>query len=251
MEFEQRCRRVTEIACRMFDFATISSACQLEVSQAEEAAFRSHLSPGSGLWPIVTSGAVKGVSSEEDVAKIARTLASQTVVSAAKVLSAACVVFGHSIVDDIFSESCAFAIECDPKGWADELDHDRRIPLHEIRELGADGVLHKELKRLAAQLREKSLPNRADILFRHVPIAQHSQSSKSDPDYFRLSTLKELDELRHDIVHRGGVPRVDVSKTVNHVGFLQEAASTAVRTLCNTYACGIQNKYMEELLSRS
>jgi hypothetical protein len=157
MEFEQRCRRVTEIACRVLDFATISSACQLEVSQAEEAAFRSHLSPGSWLWPIVTSGVVKGVSSEEDVAKIARTLASQTVVSAAKVLSAACVVFGHSIVDDIFSQSCAFAIECDP----------------------------------------------------------------------------------------------NVSKTVNHVGFLQEAASTAVRTLCNTYACGIQNKYMEELLSRS
>ena len=233
-------------------FAIISSASQLELSHAEETAFRRHLSADSSwLRPIIASGAVKGISSEEDVARFARTLASQTVVNGAKVLSAACIVFGHSIVDDIFSDSCAFAIECDPKGWAEELDPERRIALREIRELGADGVLQKELKRLAVQLREKSLPNRAGILFRHAPIAQHSQSLKSDPDYFRLSTLKKLDELRHDIVHRGGVSRVDVSKTVNYVGFLQEAASTAVRTLCNKYACGIQNEYLEEMLKRS
>ena len=120
MEFDQRCRRITEIAFRVFDFATISSASQLEVSQAEEAAFRRNLSNGSMLRQIIDAGVVKGVSSEyeEGVARIARMLASQTVLNAAKVLSAACIVLGHSIVDDIFSESCAFAIECDPKGWA-------------------------------------------------------------------------------------------------------------------------------------
>src|ERR1700721_245407 len=120
MEFDERCRRVTEIGFRVFEFATISSASQLEVSQAEEAAFRKNLSSGSMLRQIVQSGAVKGVSSEDGVALIARVLASQTVLNAAKVLSAACIVLGHSIVDDIFSESCAFSIDCDPKGWAEE-----------------------------------------------------------------------------------------------------------------------------------
>lgn len=162
-------------------------------------------------------------------------LASQTVLNAAKVLSAACIVLGHSIVDDIFSESCALAIECDPKGWADELNSEKRITLRGVRELGVEGILQEELKRFATQLREKSLPNRAEILFRHAPIAHHSESSKSSPDYFRLSTLKELDDLRHDIVHRSGASRVDISQTIVRIGFFQEAASTAVRTLCNAY----------------
>jgi hypothetical protein len=250
VDFEQRCRRVTEIAYRSCDLTMITSAAELEVSEAHEAAFRKQFSPGSGLSRFIAFGVMNGVS-ERGVAIVAAALASNAIASAGKVLSAACIVLGHSIVDDIVSECCAFAIECDPKGWVKELDSDRRVPLREIQELGADGVLHKELERLAGQLRSKSLPKRAEILFRHAPIVHHPKGSKSDPDYFRFATLKELDELRHDIVHRGGVARVDVSKTANHVDFLHQAAATAVRSLWTACNCEVDQKYFSELISRS
>ncbi len=122
---------------------------------------------------------------------------------------------------------------------------DRKVTLGEVRDKGTDTVFEDELRKLIAQLKNKSLPSRADILFRKAPIVHNTKTAASE--YFRLSTLKELDELRHDIVHRGGLSRIDVALTKDRLAFLLEAASTAIRSVAVAYNVGIDKEYMAQL----
>jgi hypothetical protein len=237
---EERCRWLTEIAHHVIsDFGTIASAASLKVAAAEEATYRAHLAPGRELRTLIEAGVLKG-----DVGNFARVLALQNVVSAEKVLSSGSIVLAHLVADDVFSECCDLAIDCDPAGWVAEIE--KKVTVRELREKGAD-AFEQKLKKLARQLRGKSLPRRADILFRHAPIVQNKKIAKSESDYFCLSTLKELDELRHHIVHHGGMSNLDVALTNDRVGFLREAASTAIRSVAFAYNIVVDNKYLDKL----
>ena len=104
-----------------------------------------------------------------------------------------------------------------------------------VIEKGSDGVLADELESLRAQLDGKSLPGRAEMLFRHVPVQQHRQIPPTDPSYFRMSTLKDADDLRISIVHGSGLPPIDRTRSKNVMLFLHEAAFVAIRSVVTAY----------------
>jgi hypothetical protein len=56
-----------------------------------------------------------------------------------------------------------------------------------------------------------------------------------DPEYFRLSVLKEADDLRNSIVHGNALPRIELERSKNTMLFLHEAAATALRSLAYSY----------------
>jgi len=113
---------------------------------------------------------------------------------------------------------------------------ERTVTLKTLTDKGVDGVLATELARFRKQLSAKSLPTRAELLFRHVSIRHNERMFRpEDPQYFRLPTLKEADDLRNSIVHSSTLPRIDLERSKNTMLFLHEAAATALRSLAYSY----------------
>lgn len=179
---------------------------------------------------------------------VADGLAKQTAVNAELVISAAVVILSHSTADDVFTEVCKLAIDLDPDKWIPLLDSERKVSLQLLREKGEKGVFEEELLRFKARLGGQSLPNRARLLFQQIPIVMHSEIPKTDSTYFKLSTLKEADELRIDLVHRNGLPNVNPASGRKFAGFLHEAATTALRSLASAYGIPWDLEYWKSLL---
>src|SRR5207244_13550884 len=105
---------------------------------------------------------------------------------------------------------------------------------------GTDRVFADELRFFRDGLGGKSIVKRADLLFAHVPIRLHGEIPKEDVAYFRLSRLKEMDELRHNIVHANGMQKVRLKDGTQAALFFHEAAHTALRSLANNYGFTLQ-----------
>jgi hypothetical protein len=162
---------------------------------------------------------------------IAEALAKQAIQNANVVVSAACVVLGHSLADDVINECAAMDAEFSPNDWLGELNLSRKFTLAELRNRGSDGLFEDELKRYIATFGAKSLPSRVGIFFRLVPVKHNANAPLNDPGRYRTAVLKEIDDLRHDIVHGEGMKRIDPAKTRDRVYFLTEACMTFLRSL--------------------
>jgi hypothetical protein len=218
--------------------ATMNSALELpKVSDVlKERVTRNHLSGESGLLALFRELKVPdSFNPSEDIPRIARQMAEQTAVNLEVIISAATIVLSHSTADDVFTGACELSIESDPKEWISELNLERTVTLRLLIQRESDGVLKDELESFRSRLGNKSLPGRAEMLFRHVPVQHHKQISKTDPAYFRMSALKEADDLRVSIVHGSGLPRIDRNRSKNMVLFLHEAAFVAIRSVVTAY----------------
>jgi hypothetical protein len=151
------------------------------------------------------------------------------------VIAAAVIVLSHTTADDVFTGACELALAIEPSKWIHELNLDRTFTLKTLNEKGQQGVLALELERFRKRLPAKSLPSRAELFFRQIHIIHNPMFKSTDPQYFRLSALKDADDLRNGIVHGSGLPRVDLERSKNTMLFLHEAATTALRSLGNAY----------------
>jgi len=212
----------------------VSGALKDLVSYEHNAAFTGLQSLVKEMMPAETADPVR------DFDKIAEVLAQQSAVSCERVISAAVVVLSHSTADDVFTAACELAIELDPASWISELNMKRKVPLGLLKEKSSSGVFAAELERLRLQLAGRSLPGRAELFFRHVKIRHHPMFGPEDVRYFRVSKLKEADDLRASVVHGSGLPQIDLDLSMNAMLFLHEAAMTAMRSLTSLYRIPIE-----------
>lgn len=175
-----------------------------------------------------------------DFDKVAEVLSQQTVVNRENIIAAAVVVFSHSTADDVFTAACELAIELDPATWIPELNMERKVPLGLLKEKGSSGVFAVELEKLRRQLPARSLTGRAELFFRHVKIRHHSMFGSEDVRHFRMSKLKEAEDLRNSIVHGSSLPQIDLDLSTSTMVFLHEAAMTALRSLASSYRLPIE-----------
>jgi hypothetical protein len=178
---------------------------------------------------------------------IARGLAEQAAINAETVISAAAVVLAHSRTDEAFTIACEVAIDLAPKDWYSELSADRKIKLGDLRDEGAETIFEKELSAYKKRLGAKSLPSRAALLFRKVPIKLHKDIHPAENAYYRSSKLKEADDLRHEIVHGSVLPKISIAQSRATTHFFQEAAQTAVRSLGFAFKLSVDWNYLKEL----
>jgi hypothetical protein len=221
----------------------------LEVPQSfdvvRERALESHRSGQSGMLDILLDREIiKGLSSKNQLDPLLEAIALQTAVNAEVAISAAAIVLSHSTADDAFTEACQMAIDLEPGEWISELNMKRTVSLKTLKEKGADMVFTDELRFYRDGLGGKSVVKRADLLFAHVPIMLHSEIPKEDVSYFRLSRLKEMDELRHNIVHEDGLQKVRLKEGTEAALFFHEAAHTALRSLANNYGFTLEPKVL-------
>jgi len=209
---------------------------------------RDHMSGVSGVRELLSQYEVlKPFDLEKAFPGIAQALADQSAANIEKVISSAVIILSHSLADDIFSEACSLAIDIDPKKWISQISTQREVSLQALQVKGVDGVIADELKSLKIQLAAKSLPNRADILFTNVPIRRHPDIPKDDPRYFKGATLKQADDLRHGLIHRNGVAQIDPASGPEFMGFLHEAAHTALRSIGFAYRISIDAEFFKAL----
>jgi hypothetical protein len=243
--------RSTKLLLRTFHSQAIvgSSLGVLDVlGSLKNKVLQDHLSGGSGVLNLLLqSKLIIGFDANRDFSKIADALADQAKINAEKVVAAAAIILSHSLADDIFTESCKMAIELDPDLWRPDLKLERTFPLKIIMEEGIDNLLTQELTRFGNSVGNKSLPNRAQLLFSHVPIDHHSLVHPTDEEYFKMDKLVELDDLRHDLVHRDGLPKILPEKGAQAMAFFHEAAQTALRSVANAYGVPLDFEYMKSL----
>jgi len=245
---QERNNWLTEIAHRALDgFATVSSAAKIRVAAAAEDIYQQHIS-SDALRAVLRRGVIKGEGAAvPDMSTIAKAMTSRTLANGERVLAAACIVLAHSLLDDILTDGCLLAIECDSQGWSAEINPARTVTVRDLRARREAGVLAEELEKLGGQLKNKSLPSRAEVFFRRVHIAQRRDIQKTEPSYFRLSTLQELDELRHGLIHRGELKNLDAAQTSDRVWFFQETANTVVRSLAYNYDLAVDRDTLMKL----
>ena len=240
--------RLSELILRIaISQSIVGSALEIPKSfdVVQERSFESHRSGQSGILDILLEGKIiKEVSSKDEFDPFLKALALQTTVNAEMVISAAVIVLSHSTTDDVFTAACQIAIDLAPKEWISELNLKRTVSLEVLREKGADRIFTDELRSYRDRIAGKSLPTRADLLFSHVPIILHSGIPREDAAYFRTSKVKEMDELRHDIVHAEALQRVRLKDGTEAALFLHEAAQTALRSLARRFSLTPQQQVL-------
>ena len=224
----------------MISFSTINSALDIIRYSAglKHQVFQSHVLGKTALRELLSQlKPAGGVDPVRDFDQIAAKISEQSTVNAEMVISAAAIVLAHSTADDVFTAVCKIAILARPAEWISELNLDRKVTLRDLTEKGQGKVFEEQLKALGSQLSAKSLPNRAEILFRHLPIKENKNIKDTDPEHFRMSRLKELDELRTRIVHGSGIqPAIPLKEGRQGSSFLYESACTAMRSLGTAYS---------------
>jgi hypothetical protein len=238
---EEASRRITELLRKtMVSSSIMGSALEIPTfsHMIKDKVFSDHFSGSSGLRTFIEDVKLlqpidpeKPGDPEKSFEIIARTLAEQTAVNGEMVIAAAVIVLSHSTADDVFTGACDLAIRLDSAKWIPELNLERKVSLKTLREKGTNAIFGMELERFRKQLAGKSLPSRAELFFRHVPIHHNPLYSSTDPQHFRLSVLKEADDLRISIVHGRALPKIDLKQCRKTMLFLHEAAITALRSL--------------------
>ena len=124
---------------------------------------------------------------------------------------------------------------------------DKKIKLADLLENGIEGMFAMELEQLKIKVARKSLPVRAELLFRHVPIRKHSEIVSWESSYYRGARLKEVDDLRHEIIHGSGLPKITMSDSRAASEFLHEAAYTALRSLAYKFDLPLDVKHFQSV----
>ena len=183
---------------------------------------------------------------------IAKGLAEQAAVNAEAVIAAASIVLSHSTADDVFTQACGISIALASDEWGVELNEAKKVNLGDVRKMGVKGIFARELEQYKSRLGAKSLPTRAELLFRHVKIRKHKDIGPEDDLYFKTSKLQEADHLRHEIIHgRSRVGSIPITKAHATAQFLHEAATTALRSLAWQYGIEVDYEYMRTLSTAS
>jgi hypothetical protein len=232
IRLERMFRRIISSGAITFSASHIASVSDALESQVAN----SHRRQRSGLRAIGKQLTLpEGYDVDRFVEESSQSIAKQAVVNTETLMSVAVLILGHSTADDIFTEACGLSIELDPGSWRKELNLKRTISLAELVDSGQEKIFERELVAYQKNIKQKSLPERADLLFRRVPIRHNPEITKGDASYFTLAKLTHLDELRHLVVHGDGIPRIDREYSQDAAQFLNEAALVAFRSVGVAY----------------
>jgi hypothetical protein len=237
----------------MISQATVSSRLEIQktIPDLRRKVMLSHLSGESSfrqLFIDLFQNTSASVNAPDAFPKMAEILAKQTSVNLETIVSASMIVLSHSTADDVFTAACGLSIDLSPEKWESELNLQRTVSLQDVFDKGTEAIKVSELASLKNRLGNKSLPNRAALLFERVPIRLHKDIPNDESSYYRESRLVEVDKLRHKIVHEGKLQGLTLQEGVDATHFLHEAAHTAIRSIIFEFGLPFDFKLFGELV---
>ena len=117
--------------------------------------------------------------------------------SFAAVVDSASLIAAHTLLDDALTRYCQVSVTFDPDAW-ESLVLQKKVELSEVKDRSYEELRDEALANHLAKLEGESLPRRYDALMRIL------RPSPQESEKLDRNLLVQLDNLRHDIVHRSG-----------------------------------------------
>lgn len=142
------------------------------------------------------------------------------------VIESTSLIFVHSILDDSAFKFCQVSALVSPSDWENFIK-DKPVKLYEIKSSIYEEILKKLLNDYLIKFERESVLKKIDRLFEICKPPLKLESSKNYK--FNRSKVKELDTLRHDIIHGNRpivrIPDIEIKleylqKTTFHLGYL-------------------------------
>lgn len=159
---------------------------------------------------------------------LASLMTARTIKDFRKAVDAASLVFTHSILDDASLGYCRVSAIVSPQDW-ERFVIKKQISLEDMKSMKATGF-GEVLKKKVFEYIDKELENQSLIfkIDRLYEICQPSPGFSGIRDYkFERDRIKQLDDLRHDIVHGDG----PVKELPNGEGDIEYLGKTTVHLL--------------------
>lgn len=155
-------------------------------------------------------------------------------------VDAASLVFAHSVVDNATLNYCFCCALVNPSDW-EKFVEKKKVSIEDIKGISVDEILGKKVHEYISSLDRESLLLKADRLFQvcQPPIGfapLHHYTYERD-------RLLQLDEMRHDIVHKStSVPMLPNGD--NDIWFLQQTVNFFMALVNSRYDLRINPYHM-------
>lgn len=137
-----------------------------------------------------------------DVNKLEDLLTAGMINSFDNAVNAASIVFMHSALDAIVTDLCQVSALIAPDDWFKYIKN-KEVSFKKIKNSSYEETYLNELDNFIKKIDNKSLIERTQILF---SLCQPSKNFQIKSDFsFKQDQLKEIDSLRHEIVHDNGI----------------------------------------------
>lgn len=158
-------------------------------------------------------------------------------------VDAASLIFAHSIIDNAALNYCRCCALANPNDW-EKFVEKRKLSLEEIKKLSVDEILSKKVHEYIDSLDRESLLLKADRLFQ---ICQPPAGFSPLHNYaYDRERLLQLDEMRHEIVHKSSsVPMLPAGD--EDIWFLQQTANFFMALVNSKYGLKINPNHMVKL----
>lgn len=114
-------------------------------------------------------------------------------------LYAAALIYSHAILEDVLVRLCELSIKIDPQPWL-AIISDRKVAVGDAISKSVDDVKADALGRYAKDFERFTLLDKCQTL---MGVLRPKTCKRVVPKYsFSLPKLKQLDSLRHDMIHR-------------------------------------------------
>jgi hypothetical protein len=132
---------------------------------------------------------------------IAETMTKSALSEAQGSIDAASLIFAHSVLDDLATETCKVIAVADPMCWENAVV-DKKISIADIRESSFDQLYRKLLDKYLNSLgRQEALTRRIDIIHQRCPPLGAFVMTEASYKYNSAKIL-EVDSERQEIIHR-------------------------------------------------
>jgi hypothetical protein len=159
-------------------------------------AAEAHSRPGQATSPAL---------SPEVARAFAADMAHNMIENALAAVNAAAVVFAHTVIDSAVNDLLSVAAKARPEEWADLVAEEKfTVTLRQIDRANLPTLMTERISLYLKRLANQSMPNRVQAL--NDCCRKCSPAVPSLPGYkFDIERIEEVDRLRRDIVHGGGL----------------------------------------------
>lgn len=149
----------------------------------------------------------------------------------------AALVFSHSILDSIAFDCCKISSLVAPEDWEAQVGK-RKVVLSEVKGQDYGQLLRARIEEYLVQLERESLLKKIDTL--HKKCWQETEITGYAFDSVRL---KELDDLRHEVVHGLTGPK-ELPRGLDDIDYLQKTSLHLATSVLRKYNLTFPQEYV-------
>lgn len=147
-------------------------------------------------------------------------------------IDAASIIFAHSAIDELLLKFCHVVSKIEPE-ILDSKILKKPVEFEKISLVSVDDIRKDLINNYLKNLERESLLKKCDLLY---VVCKPPKDWNIFENYkFRLSSIKEFDELRHNIIHRSVLPS-STDKVIDWLTYIRNTGWHFMSLLIKTYS---------------